>query len=277
MTNLEKIYKNNKTIWKETYKIMDNYPFKPAIKILETDLKKIEETNENIESTNTTNRIKSIKVFNEDLITTINAVNQANFNPLVLINANDNYPIKSVKKGQIGYEYDLYRCSNIACSINDTLYPLNNCDFIYCPEITVFKGLDNKILNNPYQISVILIPAIKRPLLISMKTENGMEDMYSNETELNKMQTKINSIFLIAKKYNHNCLLLTDLGCQLECNPINKVAELFNNCINTINTVNENRKMYIFFYVKTINLTDNNKSTKKDANYVKFNKLIKRC
>jgi hypothetical protein len=256
--NLEEKQRYNKVIWRDTYKIADKYPCANAEKISQIDAV---ETMQQI--------IKTIKVFNEDLVDTIKAVVQANFKPLVLVNANDNYPMESVKHGSISPECDLYRCSNISVSTNDTLYPIRDLDMLYCPKITIFKTLENKMLAKPYQVSLLLMAPVRRPNLISIKTTNGMEDSYSNISEENKMKTKIENIFKIAVLKEYNCLILTDFGCQTEANPIKKVIEFFNEAIKKYPV------KYVFFSIKSNEDIFDGKKTK-DKLFEQFHDEIKR-
>lgn len=239
--NLEKKYKYNKVVWKDTYRISDKYPHLMAIKI-----NKINENEFNQIKTKL-NIKKIIKIFNEDLITTIETVVNAKFKPLVLINANDNYPLENVKYGLISPEYDLYRYSNINTVIMDTLYPVRDLEMIYCSKITIFKNLNNKLLKKPYQIALILVPSIKRPNLMSIKNDKGTEDVYSNPTDENNMKNKIENIFKLAIINGYNCLILTDFGCQIENNPINKIIEFFNTAIKKYPI------KYVFFSVNNEN------------------------
>lgn len=262
---IEDKQKQNKVIWKDTYRIADKYPHTNAKKI-----NQISEVPLHAISCDESDVQKVIKVFNEDLITTIEAVVQANFKPLVLINANDNYPIESVRHGLESSECDLYRCSNISSVINDTLYPLRELEMIYCPKLTMFKTRENKILSSPYQFSLVLSTPVRRPTLISIRSGDTMEDTYCNPSEEEKMRNKIENIFKLAVTEGFNCLLLMDFGCQAESNPINKIIEFFNEFIEKYSV------KYVFFYVKMETDPFNHSKKVKEPNFEKFHENIKR-
>jgi uncharacterized protein (TIGR02452 family) len=237
--NLEDIQKQNKIIWKDTYRIAENYPYKNAEKI--TDLEEIPQ------NLLTEKLPKVVKVFNENLMTVIDVAIKAKFRPLILISANDNYPLESVKHGLSSPECDLYRASNISATVNENLYPLRDLEMIYCSKITIFRNSQNRLLTKPYQVSLLLSPPVRRPSLITIRTEKGMEDTYSNSLEEEKMKNKIENIFKFAMLKGFNCVILSDFGCQNENNPIRKIIKFFNESIQKYNI------KYVFFSVKTEN------------------------
>jgi hypothetical protein len=267
---LEEKYKYNKVVWKDTYRIAEQFPHKNAEKINKFNDIEFEKKIDEREKPDK----KIIKVFNEDLIVLVDSVVKAGFRPLILVNANDNYPLKSVKNGLISTECDLYRCSNISMVTTDTMYPIRDLDMLYCPKVTIFKTLDNKLLKKPYQIALVLSAPVRRPTLISIKTDQKMEDSYSNISEENKMRSKIENIFKLAVDKGYKCLILTDFGCQNESNPIKKIIEFFNECIKKYPI------KYVFFYVKSSEdmFENKTKSSKKvkDKNFEIFHACIKR-
>jgi|SRR6185437_1206714 len=230
---MEETQRKNKVIWKDTYRIVDHYPQEKSLKLDNVEFSESEDIDKKI-----------IKVFNEDTITTLLQVLKANFKPLVLIDANEMYSLESAKHGVISTECDFYRFTNISAVVQESSYPLRDLEMIYCPKITIFKNIQNKMLPKHLQFSLVLSPPIKRPALISIKTENGMEDVYDHKSEEEKMQNKIENIFKLALNKGFNCLILTDFGCQTGSNPIKKVVEMFNQAIKKYPI------KYVFFSIK---------------------------
>ena len=247
--DLKDIYRKNKVMWKDTNRIIDKYEVELAEKIIIKDKLDIDIHIDN----------KVVKVFNEYLFDTIQAVVDAKFIPLVLINAS-NCPLDNVKNGLPNIENDLYRCSNISKSINESLYPIKDLEMIYCPNITIFKNKDNKILKNKYQISVVLSVPIDRPILIYIKDQSMVEN-YNNPLDELNMKTKITNIFELAVLKKYDCLILPDFGCQ-NSNPTNKIIDFFNDAIDKYPI------KYVFFSIK--------KTHKNDTIFESFHTLIQR-
>ena len=262
---LDDYYYNNKLIWKDTYKISDKYTYKKIDKIdgnalLEKDISSLIQNIKPI-----------IKVFNDDIITTSLAVLEYGFNPLILLPANDNYPIKSVKQGVYSTECDFYRCTNLCKVIDEYNYPIHNLDMIYCPEITLFRNnTDYKILEQTYKISLILSTPIKKPSLIYAIQSETMEEQYNNVSDEYSMKNKIDNIFKFALLNNYDCLILTDFGCQQDQNPIKKIIQFFNDSIKKYPI------KYVFFAVKPEKDMFSEKNKKDNKNFLLFHELIHR-
>lgn len=229
---IKKIYDHNKVVWKDTYRAMEKYPYKETIKITEVE-KVISENNDN----------SIVKIFNAEYIEGVITALKAGFNPLILNSCNDNYPIENLKNGNISNECDLLRCSNLMTTINELLYPVKELEVLYTPLITFFKSPDNKKISAK-PASVISIPPVKRPNLIYVKNDNITVENYENKTEEKRMISKIHNIFKTAVKYEHDCVILPDFGCKIEMNPVNKVIEIFNECIA------QYKIKYVFFVIK---------------------------
>lgn len=180
-----------------------------------------------------------VTVRNEDCLDV--ARNEQN-NPLVLNMANPQGPGGGVEGGAGAQEGHLFRSSNYLLSLysfDDSFskmygitrakqsYPLHDAyGAIYSPKVTVFRGKEEDgypLLDQPYKASFIAIPAIYNPLLI--KNKEGQYDMGEADQLLTK--EKIRTIFRVAKKHNHQTLILSALGCGAFCNPPNRIANLF--------------------------------------------------
>ncbi len=163
-------------------------------------------------------------------------------NPLVLNMANAITPGGGVEGGAGAQEEHLFRSSNYLLSLysfHDRLskqygiprakqsYPLHEAyGAVYSPKVTVFRGREEDgypLLNQPYKASFVAVPAIYNPLLL--KNSKGLYEMEDADRLLTK--EKIRTIFKIAKKHNHQTLILSAMGCGAFCNPPNQVARLF--------------------------------------------------
>lgn len=198
---------------------------------------------------NNTQSKKVIKVFNESFLNTITSLNNAmtiknqSLKVLSIIEADNHYPITYVKSGVPGTEFDLYRISNISAMIDESLYPLEQDEFIFCPDVTIFVSIENnvyKTLKRPYKTSFILIRSISRPSIININSQS----LYNNKVDRMMMINKINNILTTAVNNKYNCLLLNDFGCGKQGNPINEVIKYINKAIK-----NDKDILYFFFYI----------------------------
>ncbi len=163
-------------------------------------------------------------------------------NPLILNMANPNTPGGGVEGGAGAQEEHLFRSSNYLLSLysfDDRLakaygitrakqsYPLHEAyGAVYSPKVTVFRGREEDgypLLDHPYKASFIAVPAIFNPALT--KNTKGLYEMGEEDQTLTK--EKIRTIFKVAKKHNHQTLILSAMGCGAFCNPPNQVARLF--------------------------------------------------
>ncbi len=163
-------------------------------------------------------------------------------NPLVLNMANPSTPGGGVERGAGAQEEHLFRSSNYLLSLYSFddehskaygiprakhSYPLHEAyGAIYSPKVTVFRGREKDgypLLEQPYKASFIALPAIYNPLLV--KDKNGLYAMGEKDQALTK--EKIRTLFKVAKKHNHQTLILSAMGCGAFCNPPNQIAALF--------------------------------------------------
>jgi len=163
-------------------------------------------------------------------------------NPLVLNMANPHTPGGGVEVGSGAQEEHLFRSSNYLLSLysfheglakkysvpkSKESYPLHKAyGAVYSPEVTVFRGREEDgypLLDRPYKASFIAIAAIHSPPL--PKNKEGLYDMKEEDRLLTK--EKIRTLFKVAKKHNHQTLILSALGCGAFCNPPDQIARLF--------------------------------------------------
>lgn len=189
--------------------------------------------------------IKNKKFFKEFTETKIYVQNIDTFqkaremgsNCAVLNMASERHPGGGVKNGSRAQEEELCRRSNLALSLykfsneewatfKDLLeepgkfhYPITSYGGIYSPRVKVFKSyLSYNHLDEPFECSVISVPALRKPKLINGKL---------SEEDAIKTKGKIRAILRIALLHYHTKLVLGALGCGSFGNPPQHVAQLF--------------------------------------------------
>jgi uncharacterized protein (TIGR02452 family) len=162
----------------------------------------------------------------------------AGFNPIVLNMASTKRPGGGVLNGSSAQEESLFRRTNLFqslyqfCDYGTTYnvpkrlesYPMyKNTNGIYTPNATVFrsdKSLGYALLDKPYLLSFVSIPAINRPTL----TLDGLLKLADIKTTISKMET----MFKIAIANKHDAIVLGAWGCGAFKNPPHHIAKLFN-------------------------------------------------
>jgi hypothetical protein len=252
---LETGVKNNKQAWKEAYKQMDRYKSSSG--------KKISPENVNEPGEGQCSRIE-VRVFHEDILSTLEAVLEQEFQPLVINSCGENFPLDALKTGASGKEYDMLRRTNYYNTIGEELFPLKGNDVIYSPEVYLFKTPDGKTYTKPKKYAMLSICPLKNPRLISIRTDGKSQDNYENARDEEIMTEKIDLMFKLAVMYEYDCLIIPDFGCGREGNPLNKIIDMFNN------NIQKGLIRYIFFAVQ------NESSIKKDESFLHFHKYITR-
>ena len=179
-------------------------------------------------------------VINADCLETAELLIKTGFKPCVLNLANRQNPGGGVINGAGAQEENIFRRSNLFLSLyqftsyaseygirrHTKNYPLNrNTGGIHSSDITIFRGSEKNgycLLEKPYNISIVTVPAINRPDLIK---RNG--NFYIIDDLIDPTKEKIRTILRIGGKYSHDCLILGAFGCGAFGNPPNHVAELF--------------------------------------------------
>lgn len=255
----------NKNIWRDSHKIMEKYPWTDVIKITDKELTDDQMFNDDrmpLDETDNIVQPKILKIFNDDLMTVTNAICELGLRPLVVCESNENYPLEFAKNGGVGEESDLLRFSNLAMCITDTNYPIRELDMLYTPQVCVFKTWNNKRLTKIHKIGVLMVTPIRRPILMSIKTNDGMRESYSNKTDGERMRKRILNAFKICVKYQYKSVVITCLGGKTE-NPVNEIVKFFNEALQLYPV------KYVFLSVKT---TDESR----DKVYEYFHRHIKR-
>ena len=176
-------------------------------------------------------------------------------NPMVLNMASDYKAGGGVRSGRTAQEECLFRRTNASATHPNEFYPLKFNEVVYSPEVLILKNKNHQYLKHPKPISLISVPALRKPQLIYKKYGKMDYDI---------MTAKIESIFKIAILNKHDSLVLGALGCGVFKNPIHEVASIFRTMINYYGGYFK----YIGFAVLT-----NNDNT--DQNFIILNRTIK--
>jgi hypothetical protein len=267
---METAVMQNKRVWEETVRESISHEVKKAeiigitpdlLKVLELKSKMLKKT-------------KKVLVIASPLLEIARAAAEKKMNPLVVNAGNNNDPIKIVEGGAVGPESDLMRRSNLGSAIlSDTHYPIKEGSVLYSTGVTVFKNASYAICR-PFKISVVTIPPISRPSLVSIHGDDGtMSEDYQSSSEKDKMQARIDSMFQTAILKGHRTLIVDDFGCSIQyANPIKSVIEMFNSAMSRYPV------RYVFFSVVENTMPGSRSSKKKNdyKNYVMFNNHIQR-
>ena len=239
-------YEKNIVTWFQTKKQFDKHKYKHAKKT--DDVRVIFPSDDGAFDGLGVGNDPVVKVFCASLTELLGelSVPKIPLKMLVMVSANNNFPEASLSSGVISHECDLFRMSNLYAAINETQYPINYKEFIFCEEITVFKGVAR-----PMIMSVILVSPLKCPSLITMKTDAAVSEEYNNPTDEKMTFTKIDNAFRLAKDGDYDCLVLPDFGVRNERHPAKKVVEMFNQCILKY------KIRYVLFYLKPLDETIN--------------------
>lgn len=200
-------------------------------------------------------------------------------NPAVLNMASFHTPGGGVERGSAAQEESIFRRTNIFRSLYqfhsvgenynikqlEERYPLEmHFGAIYTPSVMVFKSSENdgcKLLDNPFFIDVITMPAIKKP-----ETENGKLAAWAKDI----LKIKIKQIFDIAITNGNDSLVLSAFGCGAYGTPPDEMAKLFYDTINSEKYKNAFKE--IVFAI--INLPSTNGSHNPEGNFKPFKKIF---
>ncbi|MEH0156690.1 TIGR02452 family protein [Limibacter armeniacum] len=182
-----------------------------------------------------------IEVLNADCLDTVQNMLAKGFNPALLNMASRRNPGGGVLQGAGAQEENIFRRSNLFVSLYQFIeyaavygvrphhrfkYPINRASGgIYSPGVTVFRSSEETgygLLDTPYQVSVVTVPAINRPALIKQGSHYLLRPDFIAPTK-----QKIRTVLRIAAKHGHDSLVLSAFGCGAFCNPPKHIARLF--------------------------------------------------
>lgn len=151
-------------------------------------------------------------------------------NPLVMNFANANYPGGGFLNGAVAQEEALCRCSTLFASISSIkakeMYEYNNMVALPCysdymllsPKVCVFRSKELELLEQPYMVSVITVPAPNR---------RGAARFVSQEEVDLIMKARLRKMLFSAAHYGYKNLILGAWGCGAFGNDTMQVAGYF--------------------------------------------------
>jgi uncharacterized protein (TIGR02452 family) len=106
----------------------------------------------------------------------------------------------------------------------DGEYPLDkNFGGIYSSSIEVFKNENYGLMENPFSVAVMTVPALNRPVIY----KNSNVEYRIVDSLIEPTKNKIRTIFNIAAVNQQKTLILSAFGCGAFRNPPKHIAELF--------------------------------------------------
>lgn len=254
----------NRSIWKDTTQKSELYNTDKSIKYKNYIADDDPELLKNIQQCN-----PFVKVFHEDIYDTLSALHEQGFrvpNPLLINPGNNNFPVEGVKKGSFGTEADLFRKSNYHLAIEENQFPILEDQCLYSPTVVIFKNATFKRMDSPVSVSILNIPPLHSPRLVSTQNPNGKGyiEVFDSINDEDRARKKIYMMFKIAVLHKHDTMIITNYGSGTNGNPIEKTIEIFNDAI---------RKYpipYVFFAIKT------HEQREKDKEFHIYHKHVKR-
>ena len=225
-------------IYEETVDIVRHNPFTTETAMVEGT--KFYGKKALVDYTNIPRYETEIKVVNNDCLYEAEKFIQMGLNPCVLNMASGVTPGGGVTRGAGAQEENLFRRTDLFKSLyqfhpiglnygvkqREERYPLEyNFGGIYTPSVTVFRGgedVNYKRLDNVFTVSVVSVPAVKKPPL-----DNGKIVPWAVDT----IKNKIRQIFDIALENGHDSLVLSAFGCGVYCTPPEQMAKLFHDVL----------------------------------------------
>ena len=147
------------------------------------------------------------------------------YNPVVLNMADPCFAGGGVNMGCGAQEESLFYRTNYFQTLNNNtgFYPISDASGIYSRDVFVIRDKDLKLINKHENISFIAVAAIKDPQI------NNDSHFTNDQSDLTKK--KIELIFQIAMKENHDSIVVSALGCGAFHNPPNDIIDIFNEAI----------------------------------------------
>ncbi|CAF0883349.1 unnamed protein product, partial [Didymodactylos carnosus] len=239
---------------KESEIVFQRYPMKT---VLYTEQSKLFDCQrESISTIKPRFSLTAIEVVNEDCLVAYERLAAEGLNPVLLNMANAVTPGGGYRRGDGAQEENIFRRTNYFVSLdhflepdqrhtqnermkcesngslkqlstNEKMYPVEDFGCIYTSGITIFRKTEAngyEYLSKPiYKVSAIALPAYQAP---DLTTDNRLSSKIAVGT-----RKKIENLFAVAYANNHNCLILSALGCGAFKNPPKHVASIFKTVI----------------------------------------------
>jgi uncharacterized protein (TIGR02452 family) len=160
----------------------------------------------------------NIEVVNEDVL--VVAEKYKDSVPAVLNLADNWVPGGLVTRGAMAQEEELFRRTDCFLSVEQHMYPLQNTRIIYTQKVKVIKDTQYRLLEPPFNISMISASAISNPIL----EKNGDLNSYDYDLTLETLKC----VFKSAIMHKKDTLVLGAFGCGEYNNPPLQIIEIFN-------------------------------------------------
>ena len=231
-----------------------------------------------------------VEVWNEDCLVAYQRLTNRGYHPLLLNMANAKSTGGGYRKGDGAQEENLFRRSNyyrsldielddhqptkryfrssdaqdVPVSRHQKIYPIDEFGAIYTSGLTVFRQIEENgyaLMEEPLvDVCALAIAAYRNPRLTDT---NLLSSKFSIGT-----RKKIETIFAIAEHQQHDCLVLSALGCGAFHNPPEHVALIFKSVI----------EQYAGFFRKIVFaiIDDHNarQELNPDGNFLPFHKIL---
>lgn len=208
---------NRVDIYKETKKFFkkNKFPVEPSIKYKTLDVKIVPKYQ------------SRIYLRKEDMINRAIIEKYEGKNP-ILHNMADIYkPGGCVKEGSGAQEECCFRRSNYFQHLKKEFYPLMDTECVYSPNVYFNRQNEEnkyKYIKGQY-ISCIAIPAIRFPSL------DSTFEHFRENCDYELMKRKMEMVFKVAIKHNHNVIIISAFGCGAYGCPSGDVAQIMKECI----------------------------------------------
>ena len=222
------------------------------------------------------NENPTVEVIDMDCLYAAKELTSEGFRPAVLNMASFHTPGGGVERGSAAQEESIFRRTDIFRALYqfhsigenygikqlEERYPLEmHYGAVYTPNVMVFKASENdgcKLLEDPFFVDVITIPAVRKPELENGKLPAWVVDV---------LKVKIRQMFDIALENGNDSLVLSAFGCGAYGTPPKEMARLFHEVIDSKKYKGVFKK--IVFAI--INLPSTNGSHNPEGNFKPFN------
>ena len=172
----------------------------------------------------------TIRVVNMDSFEAAGACKNSGNKVLVMNFANAHHPGGGFLNGASAQEESLCRNSTLFTSINSqkaqVMYQYNNANpdsfdsdyMLISPNVDVFRDCNCNVLDDPFTISVLTVPA---------PNKNGLAKGIEQNKLDNVMKDKIRKILLVSMKYGYETIVLGAWGCGAFGHDAEKIAVCF--------------------------------------------------
>lgn len=193
----------------------------------------------------TSRNLVHVEIINDDTISTaLRYKNEYGLNPLVLNMASDKSPGGGNLFLGTSQEEQLLCSTNLFQSLIPELYPFDKNWVIYTPQVKIVRdGQYNLMPQEKWSdISVISVAAPRCP---GITKHPKKPDNFRYVSHQRNMEAKIEAIFKVASDHDHDSIILGDLGCGSNKNPVDKIIDIFRRCLR----LNKHRFIRIAFAI----------------------------